>query len=347
MAFTGRSLAMLIALASAVLVLALGLGVGEADAQIPTIGIQLEDTDKDQTAFPTETRNYQLEFDGCLTLNRPIWPPGTSVVIEMDIEMPDLDVPWEFNIDPPTHTFAASESQSFTATVTVPADLPATVTIGESLIFSASTDDIIIYDMTPDTARISIAQYYRIGKQYSTKPIEIEQGEIITFNFTVINTGNGVDTFTFAVGNEAELLFAGLTPGPITSERIESGEEANIRIQLSAAADAIEDQFHFNLTITSEGSQGDPNYESPVESGIEWNILVKASLGTTFLDNIWYIVIGVVVAVVVVVLLVVLRKRRRALEEAEELEEQKTPPPKKRRKKRPPKKVEADAEDDD
>ncbi|UCC92226.1 MAG: hypothetical protein JSW25_06005 [Thermoplasmata archaeon] len=345
MAVPGRSLAVLVLTASAAVLLLVLAGAGGAEAQIPSIVVQLEEADKDQTAFPTETQNDILEFAGCLTLNRPIWPPGTSVVIEITMDMPDLDTPWEISIDPPTHTFTASESQAFSAQLTVPANLPATTTIGESLVFTAATDDILLYDSTPDTARVSIAQYYRIGRQYSTKPIDIEQGDIVTFNFTVQNTGNGVDTFTFEVANEAELLFAGITHGPISSERIEMGEEADVTVQVSADAEALEGQFHFNLTITSEGSKTDPNLEKPVTSSIEWNIVIKPSIETTILDNIWYIIIGVVVVVVVVIVVFLMRKRKLSREELEDMEEE-APPPKKKRKKRPAKKAIDDADED-
>jgi hypothetical protein len=345
MAFQGRSLAILVVIASAVAFIALSAGV---DAQIPAIVIDLEDADKEQTAFPSETQNDILEFDGCLTFNRPFWLPGSSVVIELVIEMPDLDTPWVFSLDPPTHTFGASETQTFLAQVTVPADLPATVTIGNALLFTVLTVDTVpIYDETTDTARVNIAQYYRIGKQYSTKPINIKQGEIHTFNFTVQNTGNGVDTFSFEVANEAELLFAGLTPGPITSERIEVDEEANVRIQVSSAADAVEGQFHFNLTITSDGSASDPNSEAVVKSSIEWNIVIEPSTVTTIIEYLPFIIPGIIILVVVVVVVVLLKRRKKAKAEAEAMAEEEAPRPKKKRKKRPPKKVEDDAEEDE
>ena len=333
----GRSLAILVLLATALALLAIGVSSDGTEAQLPTITVDLDDGDKEQDAFPTDTENDILEFDGCLTLNRPFWPPGTSVVITMEIVMSGVDVVWESNIDPPTHTFAVSESQSFKALVTVPEGLPATTTIGFALEFTASTEDILLPDITSDTARVNIAHYYKIHRYYSTEPINIRQGDVVDFNFTVENAGNGDDSFIFEVGNEAELLFAGLTLIYDTSKRVPMGGEENVRLQLTAATDALEGQFMVNLTITSEGSKTDPNYDDPVMSSAEWNVLVEPSIGSTIRENIIYIILGVVVLVVIIAVLVVLKKRRRAREEDEDSmdEEEEEPAPKKKRKKRP------------
>jgi hypothetical protein len=141
------------------------------------------------------------------------------------------------------------------------------------------------------------------------------------------------------VGNEAELLFAGLTLIYDTSKLVPMGEVENVKLQLTAAADALEGHFQVNLTIRSDGSSTDPNYEDPVMSSAEWNVLVEPSIGSTIIENIVYIILGVVVLVVIIAVLVVLKKRKRTREEVEdsmdEEEEEKEPAPKKRRKKRP------------
>jgi len=329
-------LAILTTLVLAAAILVIALAAGGAQAQVPTITVDLEDADKDQMAFPTETENDILTFEGCLTLNRPIWPPGTSVSITLSIEISDVDEPWDYIFDPPSHTFTASETQRFSVRVTVPARLPATVDIGPLLEFTASNGGIIFVDITPDTARVTIAQYYKITRYYSTEPVKVVQGEIVEFNFTVQNRGNGIDTFVFTISNEAELLFAGLTLSTPSPKRIAAGGEANGKIQMQAASDALVGQFHANITIKSEGSSQDPNIEQPVTNSIEWNVVIEPSLQSTLVDNIPYIIIGVVALIVVIAVLVFLRKRRRAREEAEALEEEaKARRSKKKRKKRP------------
>lgn len=330
-----RSLILIALIATAVAFVAIGMVADEVQAQLPTITVSVDDADAEQTAFPTETENDLLIIDGCLTLDRPIWPPGTSVVIDMRMEMTGVDVIWEVSIDPPSHTFAASESQGFSARVTVPAGLPATTTIGFLLEFTATTQDIFLFDVTPDSARINIAQYYKISRQYSTEAIKIQQGEVVDFNFTAENTGNGDDTFIFEVANLAELEFAGLTLIYDTSKRIEMGRDESVKLQLSAAANALEGTFKINLTITSEGSRTDPNYENPVTNSAEWNVIVEPSLSSTIVDNFVFIIIIVLVLIVIIIVLVLLRKRKRAREEEDLAEDEEAPPPSKKRKKRP------------
>ncbi len=347
MAYPGRSLVLLSLVLLAVALLFIVLAPSGADAQIATIVVDLEDADKVQTAFPTETANDILVFEGCLTLNRPIWPPGTSVVITIEIDFSGVDEDWEFSMDPPTHTFAASESQAFEARVTVPAGLPATVDLGPVLEFAASTPDILVYDDTPDQARVTIAQYYKITRFYSTEPIKITQGEITEFNLTVSNQGNGVDSLSFVITNEAELLFAGLTLTVPSPKRIQPGDEANVNFQMQADEDAVVGQFRINITIKSEGSSTDPNYEQPVTSGADWNVVIEESITTRFLDNIVFIVIGVIVVVVVIVVYVMLRRRKLAREREEaEAEEMERARRSKKKRKRPPK-VEPDEDEAD
>lgn len=337
-----RSLAFILLLVAAVAFVFLWTLAEDAEAQLPEITIFLNEADRDQVAAPTATVNDQLVFEGCLTFSRPFWPPGSSVVIEMDIEMPDLDTPWTFTFKNPSHTFTASETQSFEATVTVPAGLPATTTVGPSMVFTASTDSIILYDVTEDTARVSIAQYYKMTRFFSTEPLKVKQNEQISFNLTVVNDGNGADTFTFEVTNDAELLFAGLTVPPIKSVRLASGGEANVQVTMQADGDAKQGQFKLNLTIKSEGSSQDPNYDETVTSGVEWNVLVEPSLQQTIWDNLIYIILAIVVVIVVAVVVVLLR--RRGFSEEEE-EEEEAPPPKKKRKKRPPMEKDRDGDE--
>ncbi len=249
---------------------------------------------------------------------------------------------WAVSFDPPSLTFTASESKEFIATVTVPVGLAAAAFY--TLEFTASTGDLLLYDVTSDTARVTIAQYYKISRQYSTEPITVKQGELVEFNFTVENRGNGDDTFLLEVANLMELEGAGLTVLYETSKRVRPGRTAGVKLQVEAADDALESQFQLNVTITSEGSKSDPAYDRAVTSGAEWTIVVEPSLGSTITRNIVWIVGAGVVAVVLVVVLVLLRRRKRAREEEEDLEEEEAPPPKKKRKKRPP--VE-DAEDGD
>ena len=342
-----RSLALLVLMTAAAALLL--LGSGDADAQLNTILVDLDDLTKNQEAAPTATENDILEFEGCLTLEKAFWTPGSQVVIEMRIDMTGVEEVWRYSIDPPTHTFTASETQAFTATVTVPAGLPATKSVGDAgfaLEFTATPpDNLVLPEITTDVARVTIAQYYRFSRFFSTEQIKVTQGDSTEFNFTIENTGNGKDTFVFEVTNEAEMLFAGITVAPINSKVLSSGADANVKVYLAADSDAKTDIFKLNLTIKSEGSVQDPNYEEPVTSGIEWNLVVEPSLQSTLIDYLPFIVPGLIIVIVIVVVIVILRRRKRAKEEEEEPEEEE-PPPKRKRKKRPPAEVAEDADED-
>jgi hypothetical protein len=300
-------------------VLAMALTMGflaseDVEAQIPAIDVSLDDGDRDQTARITDGEQDHLTFKGEVTLNRPLWPPGTTVVIEVVIEMPSLSSVWEHNIDPPEMSFASSMTQNFTATVTVPPALGAATFY--NLVFNATTEDILFFSNTPDNGVVRIAQYYRISRQFSTEPLRVEQGKSIEFNITLINRGNGDDTFNLEVTNEAELDLVGLIVYFDRSKRIEAGEELLVKLRLEADQEAIEGEYQLNLTIRSEGSSSDPVADL-VTSGAEWTIAVDPGL-ISQIKNYWYLVgIGAGVGVVGVVLLI-RRRRKRAAESDDE-----------------------------
>ena len=273
---SGRPLVILVLLATALAILAIGVFSDGTEAYADVITVNLEDSCKEQTAFPTDTKIDILEFDGCLTLSKHLWVPGYSVVIRMEIEMSGVDKVWEYHIDPPTHTFTFSGSQSFKAQVTVPARFPTTIDF--LLEFTAYSNEMLLYDVITDTAQVKITQYYKIHCYFSTQPINIQQDDMVDLNFVVENVGNGKDTFIFEVDNETELLFAGLTLIYNTSMQILMGEEENVRIHLVTAADAHKGQFQVNLTIKSENSTTDPNYENPVTSIAELNVLILSDI---------------------------------------------------------------------
>ena len=70
-----------------------------------------------------------------------------------------------------------------------------------------------------------------------------------------------------------------------------------------------------NLTITSDESAADPEVDTPVRSGAEWNVVVEPSLVSQAFEY-WYLIVGGVVALVVVVLVIrMVRRRRRSAED--------------------------------
>ncbi len=310
-----RSAAFLALLVFAVTIVAVALSSEEVEAQLADIKVTILEEDRDQSAHPTDVAVDRLVFHGDVALDRAFWPPGSSVVVELELEMSDVSPVWEAFFHPEFLTYTASSVQNFTATVVVPVQQPAGVF--HSLIFNATVTGLFLPSIEPGSAQVVIAQFYKIGRQYSTLPLRVTQGDIIDFNITLANRGNGEDTFILEVSNEAELLNAGLTVIYEPSKHIDAGEEEEIDLQLQASNDALVSDFSLNLTIRSEGSASDPDVEDTVTSGAEWNVVVEAGLATTLTDNLYIIVPGAIIVVVIGVLLI-MRRRKRDRKEVEE-----------------------------
>jgi len=311
-----RSAAILAMLVFAMSIVAIGLSSEDVAAQLPEIKVTIREEDRDQTAHPTDVANDRLTFQGDVALDRAFWPPASTVTIALELDVSGVSAIWEFFFHPEELIYTASAVQNFTATIVVPENLPSGAF--HNLLFNATPTGLLLHNMEPGYAQIVIAQYYKIGRQYSTAPLRVTQGDIIDFNITLANKGNGEDTFLLEVSNEAELLNAGLTVIYERSKHIDSGGEDEVDLQLQAADDALVSEFSLNLTIRSEGSTVDPDVEDTVTSGAEWTVVVKAGLATTITDNLYIIVPGIVIAVVIVIFLI-MRRRKRVRMEVEEM----------------------------
>lgn len=316
-----RSAAFLALLVFMVTSIAIALSGEDVAAQLTEIKVTILEKDRDQTANPTDVANDLLTFNGDVALDRAFWPPG-SVTVDLELEISGVSQMWEVFFDPESFTFTSSTVQNFTATVVVPEEQPAGTF--HNLVFNATTTGLLLPNIEPGYATIKIAQYYKIGRQYSTAPLRVTQGEIIDFNITLANRGNGEDTFLLEVSNEAELLNAGLTVIYERSTHINAGDEGESELQLQAADDAIVSEFSLNLTIRSEGSASDPDVEDTITNGAEWTVVVEEGLTSKLFNNL-YIIVPVVILVIVIGVFFVKRRRNRDRMEAEEEEATKKP----------------------
>lgn len=300
----------------ALAVATLAIASWDAQAQLqPELRASIIQEDRDQTARPTDVTNDLLTFDGEVTLQKVTWFPGEQVVVEVQLDMQGVEEVWEANINPPEMTFTASGSKNFTAVVTVPIGLAS----GEfhTLFFEPSSEDLPnppLTAITPGTANVVIAQHYKIGRQYSTEPLRVTQGDMLEFNITLVNRGNGADTFILEVTNHVELDGLGLNVIFEASKRVDAGEEREVRLRIEAADDAVLSEAQINLTIRSEGSTSDPLWETVV-NGAEWTVVVEPSLVNRAFEY-WYLIVAAAAALVALGIFLSYRRRKRR-EEAE------------------------------
>jgi hypothetical protein len=338
-----RSAAFLALLVFTVTIIAIALSGEDVTAQLTEIKVTILEEDRDQTAHPTDVANDLLTFSGDVALNRAFWPPG-SVTIELSLVISGDSLGWEVFFDPEFHTFTSSAVQNFTAAVVVPEEQPAGAF--HNLVFNANATGLLLPTIEPGYAQVEIAQYYKIGRQYSTAPLRVTQGEMVEFNITLANRGNGEDTFLLEVSNEAELLNAGLTVIYERSTHIDPGHEDSVDLRLQAADDALVSEFSLNLTIRSEGSASDPDVEDTVTSGAEWTVVVEEGLTSIIFNNLYIIVPGVAIALVFGIFLIRRRRKRGRLEaEAEDANKPAAYGGKKKKKKKGKKEEDNDGDD--
>jgi hypothetical protein len=295
----GRSLLTLCVVGLALSICVIALACDDASGQIPTITVEINDEDERQTAHSTNVFSDLLTFHGNITLAHPAFIPGTTKVITPVVEFPTGVTPWETIPNPPELTFTSQGTKNYTIKLRVPTGLLATDLF--PLTFTAEIEGLVRYDLKNDDGIVSIAQYYIINRQFSTEPVKVKQGQSVDFNLTLINKGNGADTFSLAVTNEEELAFYKVFIFFEQSKRVQPDQEVKIALRLEAADDAKVGELQLNITIRSDESRSDPDH-AEVINGAEFTIVIEPSIISSIKDY-WYLVaiaVGVVVGVVVV-----------------------------------------------
>jgi hypothetical protein len=312
----GRSLLLIGILALALALAAIGLACDDASGQVPTITVEIDDEDEQQTAHSTNVFQDLLTFHGNITLAHPLYVPGKTTVITPVVEFPDGVTPWETNINPPALSFTSQGTQNFTVQLTVPTGLLATDLF--RLVFSATTDDLVLVTIVDDDGLVSIAQYYIINRQFSTEPIKVKQGQAVDFNLTLINKGNGADTFSLSISNEDELAFFKVYVFFEQSKRVQPDAEVRISFRVEADDGARVGEFQLNVTIRSDESRTDVDH-AEVVNGAEFTIVVQPSIISSIKDY-WYVVAIAVVAIAGVGILLKVRSDKAFEKEFKEYE---------------------------
>ena len=313
----------------ALALVAIGLACDDASGQIPAITVEINDEDEQQTARSTNVFQDLLTFHGNITLAHPLYPFGKTTVITPVVQFPAGVTPWETNPNPPTLSFTSQGTQNFTVKLTVPTGLLATDLF--TLTFTATTGDLLYHTTQPDDGLVSIAQYYKMARQFSTEPIRVKQGQAADFNLSLINTGNGADTFSLSIPNLEELAFYKVDVVFTNSKRVLPDEEVFISFHLEVDSDARVGEFQLNITIRSDESRTDPDH-AEVINGAEFTVVVEPSIISS-IKNYWYVVVIVVGVFVGVAILLKVRSNKAFEKEYEEYEKAQAAMAKAKRKK--------------
>lgn len=296
-------------LACAVLTLAVAAGVllsDEASGQLITdITVAIGAGHAQQNASITDLTSTNLTFD--LTVTFTTLNPR-PITVKPVARFESGVTGWEVVFNPTEYRFNGSGVKDFVAGVLVPANLTSGLTY--RITFDATTDDIVLYDTQPATAIVTILQYYKIGRSYSTGTLHVRQGGSQTFNFTITNRGNGADVVFITLEEEVALQAQGVTILYDSSKRLSSWETSMVSFIVTVEPDAVPTTITFTFLLTSQGG-GDA-----VSSTVPYSLVIDEAPLVSFLNDYWWAVVALVV-IVVVVSFVMLRRRRVRREDAE------------------------------
>jgi hypothetical protein len=298
-------------LACAVLALAATAGMllaDEASAQLITdISVAIKASQVQQNASITDLTSTNLTFDLTVTFTTPPIP-RPAVTVKPVARFETGATGWGVVFNPTEYRFNGSGSHEFVAGVHVPENL----TSGQTyrITFDATTDDVVRYDTQPATAIVTILQYYKIGRSYSTGALHVRQGASLTFNFTITNRGNGADVVYITLEEEVALQSQGIIILYDSSKRLSSWETAMVSFIVTVDPDALPSTVTVTFTLRSQGG-GDA-----VSTSIPYSLVVDEAPLITFINDYWWAVIGLAV-ILIVVSFVTLRRRRLRREDAE------------------------------
>ncbi len=307
-----RAALVTVALTALALVALLCFLANGTEAQVTEVMITIDDGYQQQVSTVTDTRDESLLFPGTVSVDRvfPI-PPEVTVHLFATVN-PDPEL-FSVVFDDANITIEGDGSSRFNATVSVPTNLPAdavyTVTI------NATVTPLPVYNVIPAYGYITVEQYYKIGRTFSTETRTVKQGASVTFELVIQNRGNGEDQFEIQLTNEAEAQDYGLIATFDRGVSLKSWKNRTILIRIDAQNDAIEGQIQLNFTISSSGSRG------AVSSSAEFTLNIEKTLIGTIVKDYWWLAVGLVALGLIGA--VVLRRRRRRDQEMAALLEMK------------------------
>ncbi len=301
----------LAAVALAVAATAVLLALDLAEAQLATeVKVDVKAGTEQQRASVTDLTGDNVTFELTVTVTRPVPLPFTPITVTPTGHVTG-GTGWEIVFTPFSARFNGSGSSDFTANVIVPENLSAGRVF--SLTFNATVEGVLLYNTVPDNGLVEILPYYKLGRSFSTEARTLKQGDRGSFNFTVTNRGNSVDTVVIALEDEAGLQLRGLGVQYPRSQRLEPWDTAVVHFFIDVANDADEGVALVNFTLKSQGSG------ERVTSSVQFTLQVEPDVLRGLVFNYWWAIVLLVV-VLAVVLYVVARRRRIRREDEEAME---------------------------
>ncbi len=232
---------------------------------------------------------------------------------------------WVNSITPTEMTFSSgSETQTFTVSVNAPeGGLPQTTS--EILTVDGTADEmfstfvIATYNIAPQSATITIQQYY--GVEVSSQALVKEGGdsETITYELKVTNLGNGLDKFyvnRIDYSRNPEMPDKGFKVSWDPEELTIPGRgTGNLVVRLKNPKDTPDSKvYNFTVVVRSKGSETGAGIIS--EDGISLVLQTKGGLSDIMASGGTVVkvaggILGVVILAVVVFVVIKAVKRRR------------------------------------
>jgi LPXTG-motif cell wall-anchored protein len=289
--------ASIIALALVALLCILTFGT---EAQVTEVMITIDEGFEQQITTVTDTRDESLRFPGQVSVDR-IFPIPPEVEVHLFAHVSPNPELFSVVFQPANITIEGDGSASFNATVNVPTNLSADTVF--TVTFNATVTPLPVYNVIPGYGYMTVEQYFKIGRYFSTETKEVKQGGSINFELEVQNRGNGEDQFEIRLTNEAEAQDYGLIATFDRGVSLEPWKERTIVIRIDAQDEAIVGDITLNFTISSTGSNG------AVSSSAEFTLDIEPTLIRTIFTDFWWLAIGLVALALIGAL--VLRRRRR------------------------------------
>lgn len=275
----------------------------DGPAAPPIVELSVSLTFSPDTANATVTNT--LEGVAVLNGNVSVGKLGTSMQrVTVTMEATPIQG-WELVISPSTMVFIAQYPQEFALSVRVPAK---TLVSSKAVEVTATATDGIQTATASTTATVSVRQFFQLSVVTEGGAALVKAGETALFDITIINEGNGKDTFMMDIVDEQHVLDGFDLP---KSVEVPPGQSATVSVSARTREDfdtGAHGSADVVLVITSAGAEqrGDVLDQ-------QFTLTITFKTLAYELEKNWpsYVGLGIALAAVVVVVAVVVRRIRR------------------------------------